>query len=49
VATKFFKIKPHRTTMVYQVPLPDKEARINYCRWFQQSLDDGMVDSEFMF
>jgi hypothetical protein len=35
--------------MFYQLLLPDAEARINYCRWFQQSVYDGIVDPDLMF
>jgi hypothetical protein len=49
VATKLLKQKPYRKTMVHQLLPPDAEARINYCRWFQQSVYDGMVDPDFVF
>jgi hypothetical protein len=35
--------------VVHQLLPPDAEARINYCRWFQQSVYDGMVDPDFVF
>jgi hypothetical protein len=49
VATKLLKRKPYRTTVVHQLLPPDAEARINYCRWFQLSVYDGMVDPDFVF
>jgi hypothetical protein len=49
IETKLLKLKPYRTTMVHQLLPPDAEARINYCRWFQQSVYDGMVDPDLVF
>jgi hypothetical protein len=49
VATKLLKLKPYRTSVVHQLLPPDAEARINYCRWFQQSVYDGMVDPDLVF
>jgi hypothetical protein len=49
VATKLLKLKPYRITVVHQLLPPDAEARINYCRLFQQSVYDGMVDPDFVF
>jgi hypothetical protein len=49
VATKLLKLEPYRTTVVHQLLPPDAEARINYCRWFQKSVYDGMFDPDFVF
>jgi hypothetical protein len=49
IATELLKLKPYRTTVVHQLLLPEAEARINYCRWFQQLVCDGMVDADLMF
>jgi hypothetical protein len=49
LATKLLKLKPYRTTVVHQLLPPDAEVRINYCRWLQQLVYDGMVDPDFVF
>jgi hypothetical protein len=49
IGTKLLKLKSYRTTVVHQLLPPDAEARINYCRWFQQSVYDGMVDPDLVF
>jgi hypothetical protein len=48
VATNLLKPKPYRTTVVHQLLPPDAEARINDCRWFQQSVYDGMIDPDLV-
>jgi hypothetical protein len=35
--------------MVCQLLPPDAEARSYYCRWFQQSMYDGMVYPDLVF
>jgi hypothetical protein len=35
--------------VVHQLLPPDTGARISYCRWFQQSVYDGMVDPDLAF
>jgi hypothetical protein len=49
IAKKLLILKLYRTNLVYQLLPRVAEEGINYCRWFQQSLYDGVVDPELMF
>jgi hypothetical protein len=36
-------------TVVHSFLPPDCQARIQYCRWFQESVFNGLLDPELMF
>jgi hypothetical protein len=44
--TKILNLWPYKTTVVHSLLPPDSEARIRYCRWFQESVFKGLLDSE---
>jgi hypothetical protein len=46
IGTKLLKLRPHKTTVVHP---PHCEARIRYCRWFQESIFKGLLDPEVTF
>jgi hypothetical protein len=48
-ATKLWKLRHYKTTVVQSLLPPDCEARIWYCRWFQESVFNGLLDPELTF
>ncbi|PSN33354.1 hypothetical protein C0J52_27713 [Blattella germanica] len=49
VATKLLKLKPYKIRNVHNLLPPDSVARIEFCRWFQQSVYDGSLDPGLTF
>jgi hypothetical protein len=47
-STKFFKVRPHSITEVQQIFPTEWEARRRYCRWFQESVSNGFLDTELV-
>jgi hypothetical protein len=42
-------VRPYKTTVVRSFLPPDYEAWIRYCRWFQESVINGLIDPELVF
>jgi hypothetical protein len=48
-ATELLKLRPCEIRAVQQLFPPDWEARSRYCRWFQESVANGILDPELLF
>jgi hypothetical protein len=46
---KLVKIRPYKATVLHRLFTPNCEARIRYCRWFQESAFNGLLVQEFTF
>jgi hypothetical protein len=49
VAIEFLKLEPYKTIIVHPLLVPDSEARICYCGWFQESTFNELLDPEDRF
>jgi hypothetical protein len=43
IGTKFLKLRPYKTTVIQSLLPPDCAVRIQYCRWFQESVFKGLL------
>jgi hypothetical protein len=48
-ATKLLKLQPYKMIEVQNLPLPNREIRIWYCTWFQESAVSAILDLELTF
>jgi hypothetical protein len=48
-ATKFSKLRPYKTTVVYILKEDVPVARINFCNCFLRSVNGGVVDPHVVF
>lgn len=48
-ATELLKLRPYKIRAVQQLFPLDWEARSRYCRWFQESVANGILDPELLF
>jgi hypothetical protein len=49
VDIKLLKLQPYRTAVIHSLLPPDYKARIQYCRWWQESVFSGLLGPEHMF
>lgn len=49
VGPKLLKLQPYKTTVVHSLLIPDCEERIQYSRWFQESIFNRLLDPELTF
>jgi hypothetical protein len=46
IGIKFLKLSPYKTTATHSLLPPECKARIQYCRWFQELIFNGLLDPD---